>query len=237
MIAIPAIDLRDGFCVQLVGGSYAAERVRRPDPVAIAREFSRLGFTRLHVVDLDAATGRGSNEALMREVIREARIDVQAGGGLRDDDRVAETLEAGARWAVLGTRALQDIDWLAELASARPDEIILALDVRRRRIVVEGWNRSLPRSALDLVSEVAGLPLAGILVTCIDREGRLEGPDLHLVEDVVDAAGVPVLASGGIATLAHLRNLDDRGAAGAVIGTALYLGTLSPSAVASEFAA
>jgi phosphoribosylformimino-5-aminoimidazole carboxamide ribotide isomerase len=236
MIAIPAIDLRDGCCVQLVGGAYSAERVRLPDALGVAREFARVGFGRLHVVDLDAATGRGDNARLRDEIIRDARMAVQAGGGLRDEDRVRDVLDTGARWAVVGTRALKDLEWLAELATANPDEIILAADVKSGRVASHGWAVTLPRTALDLVEEVIDLPLAGILVTAIDREGRLEGPDLRLVEDVAESAGVPVYASGGIATLAHLRNLEDRGAAGAVIGTALYVGTLNPAAVAMEFA-
>lgn len=237
MIAIPALDLRDGYCVQLVGGAYAAERIRLPDPVGIARDFARAGFTRAHVVDLDAATGHGSNAALVRDVIRGADMDAQVGGGLRDDDRVADVLDAGARWAVVGTRAMQDLDWLSDLASATPDTVIVAADVRHGRLVVEGWSRAIPRDPVDLVGELAGLPLAGILVTCVDREGRLDGPDLRLVEDVVESAGVPVLAAGGIATVAHLRHLEDRGAAAAVIGTALYVGALNAHAVAGEFVA
>jgi phosphoribosylformimino-5-aminoimidazole carboxamide ribotide isomerase len=237
MIAIPALDLRDGCCVQLVGGDYAAERVRLPDATGIAREFTRLGFTRLHVVDLDAATGRGTNTALVHEIIRDAGVEVQVGGGLRDVDQVTDLLEAGARWVIVGTRALQDLDWLGELSAAAPGEIILATDVRQRRLVVDGWSRTLPRDVLDLVGEVASLPLAALLVTSVDREGRLEGPDLHLVEDLVEASTHPVLASGGIASMADLRLLEDRGAHGAVIGSALYVGALSPASVAAEFAA
>lgn len=236
MIAIPAIDLREGHCVQLVGGAYSAERVRLPDPAGVAREFARAGFARLHLVDLDAATGRGSNTALVREVIREAGVDVQAGGGLRDESRVRDLLDDGARWAMVGTRGVQDLDWLSELANDRPDEIILAVDVKDGRVASHGWSQSLPRTPLDLVEEVRDFPLGGLLVTAIDREGRLEGPDLRLVEDLVEATTLPILASGGVSTLVHLRTLEDRGAAGVVIGTALYVGALNPSAVAMEFA-
>jgi len=237
MIAIPAIDLRGGYCVQLVGGSYATERIRLPDPIGIAREFSRVGFSRLHVVDLDAATQRGSNEALLRDLIRDAGMDVQVGGGLREEDQVDDLFDAGARWAVVGTRAVHDLDWLATVALSSPGDIILAVDVTQGRVASHGWTRTLPRDAIDLVDEVSGMPLAGILVTAVDRDGRLDGPDLHLIETVVEASHVPVIASGGIASMAHLRNIEDRGAAAAVVGTALYTGALSPFAVASEFAA
>lgn len=148
-----------------------------------------------------------------------------------------DVLEEGARWAVVGTRAVQDLDWLSTVAARAPGEVILAVDVTQGRVATHGWTRMLPRDAVELVGEVADIPLAGIMVTAVDREGRLDGPDLHLIEDVVEAARVPVIASGGIASMAHLRNVEDRGAAGVVIGTALYTGALSPAAVASEFAA
>ncbi len=237
MIAIPAIDLREGSCVQLIGGSYASERIRLPDPVGIAREFVRLGFSRLHLVDLDAATGRGSNEDLVRTILGLPAVHVQVGGGLRDEARVAEVLEQGAGMAVVGTRAMHDLDWLSDMAEKYPGEIVLAMDVRHGRLATHGWIHDMPGDPIDLADEVSRLPLGGILVTAVDREGRLCGPDLHLVEDVVESAGVPVLASGGIASLHHLRDLEDRGAAAAVVGTALYTGALAPALVAREYGA
>lgn len=237
MIAIPALDLRGGACVQLVGGSYAAERVRHDDPLAVAREFVRSGFTRLHVVDLDAATSRGSNRAVVEDLLLERTADLQVGGGLRDSDAVRDVLAAGARYAMVGTRALEDPDWLNEIAHQWPGEIILCLDVRSRRVTVRGWSRSLGLQLTDVLEDTAALPLAGILVTAVDLEGRLEGPDLALVEDAVEATPVPILAAGGIASLADLRHLEDRGASAAVIGMALYTGALNPWLVAGEFAA
>ena len=120
MIVIPAIDLRDGACVQLVGGSYADERVRRDDPLEVAREWIQFGFRSLHLVDLDAATGRGANRAVVREVLREPGATVQAGGGVRDRDRLQKLLEDGAEWVIVGTRALEEAEWLAETARSHP---------------------------------------------------------------------------------------------------------------------
>ena len=126
MIAIPAVDLREGACVQLVGGEYAQERVRLADPAAVAREWVRLGFARLHVVDLDAALGKGNNLAIVREILREGGADVQVGGGLRTTDAVDDILNEGARYAIVGTRALEDLDRehrdirLGEPAPGRP---------------------------------------------------------------------------------------------------------------------
>lgn len=237
MIAIPALDLREGACVQLVGGEYAQERVRLDDPIGVAREWARLGFARLHVVDLDAALEKGSNLSLVRDLLREQVADVQVGGGLRTTESVTDILDDGARYAIVGTRALEDLDWLAELAHDNPGQIIVAADVRDRRVTTRGWQRTLPRNVIDMVDEMNGLPLAALLVTAVHREGQLQGTDLPLMEDVVDAADFPVYAAGGVGSVGDLHALQDRGVAGAVIGMALYTGAIDPRAIVEEFAA
>jgi len=235
MIAIPAVDLREGACVQLVGGEYADERVRLADPVAVARDWARFGFRRLHVVDLDAATGRGSNREIVADLLRDTSVPLQIGGGVRSETQIEELLASGATAVVVGTRALEDSDWLARVATTYPNEILVAADVRDRRIVTHGWARTLPREIIDVTEELSTLPLAGLLVTAVHREGRMQGADLFLMEDVVDAASFPVFASGGIASTADLRALDDRGVAAAIIGMALYTGALDPWQTAEEF--
>lgn len=235
MIAIPAVDLRAGACVQLVGGSYASERVRLDDPLGVARQWSRYGFARLHVVDLDAATGKGSNAVLVRDILSQGTAAVQVGGGLRTTVQVDDMLEAGAQFVIVGTRALEEPEWLEEIASANPGEIVVAADVRDRRVVTRGWARTLQRNILDVVEEMSEFPLAGLLVTAVHREGRMEGTDLPLMEDVVELASFPVFASGGIAAMSDLYALEDRGVAGAVIGMALYTGAIDPWVVAEEF--
>ncbi|MGQ0647421.1 MAG: HisA/HisF-related TIM barrel protein [Gemmatimonadaceae bacterium] len=236
MIAIPAIDLREGACVQLVGGSYAAERVRVNDPMAVAREWQQQGFSRLHVIDLDAATGRGNNSARIRAIVDERTADVQVGGGLRTAEQVSRMLSDGARYVIVGTRALEDLDWLGELADENPGEIILAADVKERRIVTQGWQRTLPRHVLDLVEDIRELPLAALLVTAVHKEGQMLGVDLPLMEDVVESVEFPVLAAGGVGAMGDLWALQDRGIAGVVIGMALYTRALDPRVVAEEFA-
>lgn len=235
MIAIPAVDLRAGMCVQLVGGDYAEERVRLADPIGVAREWTRYGFRRLHVVDLDAATARGSNRNLVFDLLRDTAADIQVGGGVRSFTQVDELIASGARAVVLGTRALEDTDWLASVAAAYPNEILVAADVRDRRVVTHGWTRTLPREIIDVAEELGTLPLAGLLVTAVHREGRMQGADLFLMEDVVEAAPFPVYASGGIRSVADLRALADRGVAAAVIGMALYTGAIDPWLAAEEF--
>jgi phosphoribosylformimino-5-aminoimidazole carboxamide ribotide isomerase len=235
MIAIPAVDLRGGACVQLVGGSYARERVRLDRPVDVARSWTHYGFRQLHVVDLDAATGRGTNAAVVREILHDAMAEVQVGGGVRETDQIQDLLNDGATRVIVGTRALEEPDWLADIAEDYPGQIILAADVRDRRLVTRGWARTLPTDVLDFVEELDGLPLGGLLVTAVHREGQMQGVDLPLMEDVAETSHVPVFASGGVASLRDLRALADRAIAGVVIGMALYTGAIDPRAVASEF--
>jgi phosphoribosylformimino-5-aminoimidazole carboxamide ribotide isomerase len=235
VIAIPAVDLRDGACVQLVGGSYKQERVRLDNPVDVARSWERFGFSKLHVVDLDAATERGSNLGVVRVLLSGAGVPVQVGGGVRSGDLVEELLEAGASQVIVGTRAIEERDWIAELAARHPGEIIVACDVRERRVTTRGWSRTMPIDILDVVEELNALPLGGLLVTAVHREGQMLGTDLPLMEDVAESSSFPVFASGGVASMQDLRALEHRGIAGVVIGMALYTGVLDPVVVAGEF--
>jgi phosphoribosylformimino-5-aminoimidazole carboxamide ribotide isomerase len=237
VIAIPAIDLRGGACVQLVGGAYERERVRLADPVAVARDWSRAGFRVLHVVDLDAATGRGSNDSVVRDILAATDCDVQVGGGVRDADRIDQLLQDGALRVMVGTRAIEDGDWLDEMADRFPAALVVATDVRDRRVVTRGWAHTMPLDVLDAIETLNVLPLAGVLVTAVHREGQLQGTDLPLMEDVTEAAAFPVYAAGGITTVHDLRALEHRGVAAAVIGMALYTGAIDPRATAEEFGA
>lgn len=235
MIAIPAIDLRDGACVQLVGGSYENERVRLPDPCAVARRWAEAGFSRLHVVDLDAATGNGANADVVRGILSQSSGDVQVGGGVRSSERARELLRGGARYVVAGTRAVSDAAWLAELATENPNAVIVAADVRERTVVTNGWKTRAPIDVISFVRGLAPLAIAGILVTAVHREGLLQGVDLELMRDVVEAASAPVIASGGVTTMDDLAELARAGVSGAVIGMALYTGALDARVLAEEY--
>ena len=236
MLAIPALDLRDGYVVQLIGGDYAHESIRLERPRDVAREWSNHGFHRLHIVDLDAATARGSNRQVVRDLLADNVCPMQVGGGVRTEDDIRALVDDGADWVIVGTRALEEPAWLEEAAAAFPGRLIVAADVRERNVVTRGWSRQLRRTILDVVDDMSGLALGGLLVTAVHREGLLQGTDLPLMEDVAEASAWPVYASGGIATMADLRALDERGIAGVVIGMALYTGTLDPRIVAEEFA-
>ena len=235
MIAIPAVDLREGACVQLVGGSFANERVRIPNALDAARRWTDAGFSRLHVVDLDAAAGAGSNEREIAEVVEAVGARVTVGGGIRSDERIETLFASGVERVVVGTRAIEEPEWLASIATRYPGRVVVAADVRERRVTVRAWTQALDTNVTTFVNQLDALPLAGILVTAVHREGRLAGPDLSLVEDVTRATRHAVIASGGITTLDDLRALEDRGARACVIGMALYTGVLDPIEVAKEF--
>ena len=236
MIAIPALDLRDNACVQLVGGSYEQENVRIDDPVCVAIRFRDYGFRQLHLVDLDAATERGSNAEVVRQILSFDGLQVQVGGGIRTLGQITEALENGASRVIVGTRAVEDQSWLCVAASRYPGMIVVAADVRERQVVTHGWTQETPRSVLDVIDELNSLPIAGVLVTAVHREGMMNGTDLQLMSDVVDASVYPVYAAGGINGMSDLRSLAERGVSAAVIGMALYTGAIDPRMVAEEFA-
>jgi phosphoribosylformimino-5-aminoimidazole carboxamide ribotide isomerase len=259
MQVIPAIDLRDGACVQLVGGAYADEIVRIADPLAVAETWARLGFGRIHVVDLDAATGRGSNREIVRAILeacvvearisapakvgagegatpsREPSLKVQCGGGVRDLDAIEELLAMGASEVVLGTRAIEDRDWLEDVVERYPNQIIVAADARARHLVTRGWSETHQRNVLDFVDDLSLLPLAAILVTAVEREGRMEGPDLGLMQELAAHSTLPLQASGGVRSVTDIRALAELGLSAAIIGMALYTGKLDPQTIIEEF--
>ncbi|MFN0061555.1 MAG: HisA/HisF-related TIM barrel protein [Myxococcaceae bacterium] len=235
MKALPAIDLREGACVQLVGGSYDQERVRLPDPLAVAERFAALGFSQLHVVDLDAATGRGSNSEVVRSLLGLRQMNVQVGGGLRSTDDVKRVLDWGAARTVVGTRAIEEPTWLEGVAAAFPNRLVVAADVRGEQVVTRGWEKTLALSLGALLQMLAPLPLAGVLVTAVHQEGQLTGPDVALMTRAVTQARLPLYASGGVRSVDDLRALEACGVAGAVIGMALYTGTMNAAEAAREF--
>jgi phosphoribosylformimino-5-aminoimidazole carboxamide ribotide isomerase len=235
VIAAPAVDLRGGRCVQLVGGRPEDERVSLPDPVAAALGWHDAGFATLHVVDLDAALGSGDNLDLVLDVVAATPATTQVGGGIRDDARAERLLEGGADRIVVGTRALDDPQWLGALAAAYPGRVMVALDTKDGRILRKGWTEA---SALEIetyLPSLAELPLAGILNTDVGREGRLQGIDRDGCRRVIAASAHPVWASGGVTTTDELEYLDEAGAAGVVLGMAIYTETLDPTDVAARW--
>jgi phosphoribosylformimino-5-aminoimidazole carboxamide ribotide isomerase len=232
MIVIPAIDLRDGACVQLVGGRYEQERLRIADPLEAARGWARAGFQRLHLVDLDAATGRGSNAEAIRMILADRALEVQVGGGVRTDEAIRSLLSDGASAVVVGTRAIEEPEWLARMAATFPGRLIVAADARGRSVTTRGWEHVMAQDVLELPSMLNPLQLAGVLVTAVDREGRLEGTDLELMRALAERLHLPLHAAGGITTMNELRALDELGCHAAILGMALYTGSLDARSLA-----
>jgi phosphoribosylformimino-5-aminoimidazole carboxamide ribotide isomerase len=237
MQVIPAIDLRDGACVQLVGGSYADERVRIADPVGVAARWADAGFKRLHVVDLDAATGRGTNRETINQLLAANGLRMQCGGGVRDLESVMELFAAGASEVVLGTKAIEDRDWLETAATLYPNRLIVAADTIGRSVATHGWSKTTSLDVTTLVRDLNRFPLAAILVTAIEGEGRMQGPDLGLMRELASLSRLPVQASGGVGTLDDLRDLAAAGVSAVIVGMALYTGAIETSAIIEEFSA
>lgn len=235
MIAIPAIDLRAGRVVQLVGGELDAERVSLPDPASVAARWVDYGFPMLHVVDLDAAFGNGSNTDSVRSVLVAVNVPVQVGGGVRSDEAVERLLDAGAARVVVGTRAIQDAAWLERMATRHAGRIVLAADIRDGVVVTHGWRESAGIEATELFARVAALPLAAVLVTDVSREGRMQGADVVQFESLAAVGRQPLIASGGIAGSADLTALAAVGVHAVVLGMALYTGALDASATARSY--
>jgi phosphoribosylformimino-5-aminoimidazole carboxamide ribotide isomerase len=235
MIAIPAVDLRRGQCVQLVGGSPEDERISLPDPVEVARGWWALGFGALHVVDLDAALGSGDNVAVLREVASATPAVTQAGGGVRDDARADALIASGVDRVVVGTRAVVDPDWLVTLANRHPGRVVVAADTRDSYVVTLGWTERSALTIADFLQRLQGLPLAGVLATDVGREGRMQGMDRVAVARTLHWSTHPLMISGGVTTEDDLAWLEEAGAHGAVLGMALYTGTLDAARVAARW--
>jgi len=227
----PAIDLRDGRAVRLYQGDYARETVYNDDPVAQAVAFAEAGAEWIHVVDLDAArTGQPVNRDTIAAIVRAVDVPVQTGGGVRDDGAAQALFDAGVQRVVIGTAALEQPALVARLAAEHP--VAVGLDARGREVSVRGWEKGSGRDLLDVAREFADAGVEALVVTEIGRDGTLAGPDLVGLGEVLDATDLPVIASGGVGSLDHLRQLDqlrsgERRLAGAIVGRALYEGAFS----------
>ena len=226
MIVYAAIDLQQGDVVQLEGGRADAVRVNWPDPVAVAEKWVGLGYRALHIVDLDAARGQGSNLHLIEAIIAKVQVPVQVGGGVRDDVTIERLLEVGATRVIVGTRAIEDTGWRRRAGDRFPGKLVLAADVRNEIVVTRAWTQQTGLHWRDVLGEVLTEPLAAVMVTDVGREGRMGGVDVALFESICASTDHPVIAAGGIARDDDLISLSRVGAAGAVLGMALYTGRI-----------
>lgn len=228
MIVIPAIDLQGGRCVRLVEGRADTATVFGDDPVAWARRWAAEGAERLHVVDLDGAVGGAPRHAaLIAAIARAIPVPIEVGGGLRDLGTVEAALATGARWAILGTAAALDPALLETACRRWPGRILVGVDAAEGQVAVDGWTRLLPLTAEELARRAAVAGATAMIYTDVRRDGTGRGPNLEATAAVATGAGLPVIASGGVASVEDLRRLAAiPGVAGAIVGRALYTGAL-----------
>ena len=237
MLLIPSIDIKDGKCVRLRQGRMDEVTVFDDDPRDAARRWVDAGARRLHLVDLDGAVeGAPRNGEIIRALVSEfPDIDVQIGGGIRDDDTIEGYLATGARYVILGTRAVTTPGFVADACVEFPGHIIVGLDARDGRLAVDGWSKLTRFQVDDFARRVEDCGVEAIIHTDIGRDGMLEGVNVEATERLARDVNVPVFASGGVRDLDDIRAIcaaADAGIAGAIVGRALYEGTLDFAAAA-----
>ena len=238
MLLIPAIDLKEGKCVRLRQGRMDDSTVFSDDPVAMAVKWRELGCRRLHIVDLDGAfAGEPVNKNLIQQMVSAVGdMPVQVGGGIRTEEVIAGYIEAGVSSVIIGTKAIEEPEFLAAMTMAYPHQVIFGLDARNGQVATDGWDKTSSLTAVDLAVEAAKLPLGGIVYTDIDRDGMMNGLNVEATLALAQASGVPVIASGGVSTMDDLQQLKSAFAGqpellmGAITGRAIYEGTLDVGA-------
>jgi phosphoribosylformimino-5-aminoimidazole carboxamide ribotide isomerase len=227
MIIYPAIDLLNGRCVRLRQGDYAQETVFSDDPAQVARQWVAQGANRLHIVDLDGAkAGQPVNGPAIRRIVEAAGVPCQLGGGIRTEADLEVVYSWGVRWAVLGTRALQDPDWVRAMAARYPQRIVLGVDAKNGFVATEGWLEVSRVRAIDLAKQVSDAPLTAVVYTDIAKDGMMSGPNFAALAEMQAAVNLPVVASGGVCTIDHVQRLARAKTFGCIIGRALYEGAI-----------
>ena len=227
---IPAVDVQDGEVVQLVAGERGTE-TRYGDPVAAAEEWVERGASTLHLVDLDGAfEGERVNADAFESIIETADVDLQLGGGIRAVDDAVDLLDLGVDRVILGTAAVETPEIVADISDHEPGAVMVSLDAKGGEVVVSGWTESTGLDPAEAAGRYAELGAGAILLTDVDVEGQLAGVNTELISRVCDRVEIPVVASGGVATIDDIHALRDAGAAAAVVGTALYEGTFTLAA-------
>lgn len=240
MILFPAIDLKEGRCVRLKQGDMAQATVFNDDPAAQAAEFEAQGFKWLHVVDLDGAfAGKPMNAAAVEAILGRVAFPVQLGGGIRDMATVEGWIDKGVRRVIIGTAAVRDPAFVREAAKAFPDQVAVGIDARDGYVAVEGWAETSALAADDLGRRFEDAGVAAIVYTDIARDGMLQGINWDGTIALANALAIPVIASGGLASMADIERLCAPDAAileGAITGRALYDGRIDPAAALARLA-
>jgi phosphoribosylformimino-5-aminoimidazole carboxamide ribotide isomerase len=232
LILYPAIDLKDGQCVRVVHGDFATATVFNENPAEQAQAWVKAGFEWLHVVDLNgSAEGRAVNDKAVEAILHAVSIPVQLGGGIRSLANVEAWIEAGVSRVILGTVAVRDPELVKTAAREWPEQVAVSVDVRKGKVAVQGWLEDSGLDALTVARRFEDAGVSALIVTDIDRDGALLGFNVDVFGAIADAVTIPVIAAGGLATVADIQNLRARKGtpiAGAVLGRALYAGTIGP---------
>lgn len=228
MLIIPAIDLKDGQCVRLQQGKKEAVTVYSRDPVTVARKWESYGAKVLHVVDLDGAfTGTQKNLESILQIRKQLKITIQVGGGIRDMVTVDKLVSAGIDRVILGTSAIEDPGFVVEACTKFPGRIFVGIDAKDGKVAVRGWEEVSTIEAKELAKRIEIVGVSGIIYTDIARDGMLTGPNLPALQEMIKTVTIPVIASGGIATIEDVRNLlSIPNVWGAITGKAIYSGSL-----------
>ena len=225
---IPAVDVMDHQVVQLVGGVPGSQQIVMPDPTSVAEMWVERGAKYLHLVDLDGAFGKEDNREVFKKIIAECGVPAEVGGGIRDEAAVEDLICAGADRVVVGTKAVKEPEWLESLADKFPGHIVLSMDTKGGKIAIKGWQESAALSVSDMFERIRDMPLAAVLNTNVDVEGRRKGIDEALARDFIARCPAKVIASGGVTSKKDADILSDAGAEGAVVGLAMYTEVICP---------
>jgi phosphoribosylformimino-5-aminoimidazole carboxamide ribotide isomerase len=226
---LPSVDLRNGQVVRLKQGDYARQINYTVDPVETANSFREAGAAWMHIVDLDGAKeGRPVQTELIARMIVASGLKVEVGGGIRSADDIRRLLDAGAERVVLGTKAMEDWPWFESQVNDPQfaNRLVLAVDAKEGVVAVKGWMESSGKLAVDVARQVSDWPLGAILYTDVAKDGMMTGPNYEQTKRLVEAGRVPVIASGGVGTIDHVRLAKETGAWGCIIGRSLYEGTV-----------
>ena len=235
MKVIPAIDVKGGKCVQLVGGKPGTEKVIIDDVMGVAKRWQSEGAEMLHIIDLDSALGTGNNEMLIEMIGASISIPVQVGGGIRDEEKVQRLFDIGCERVIVGTRAIQDRPFVKKMADEYPDGIVVAIDSVANEVVIKGWQESSGKDLLAVVKDLETLPIFGFLYTNVEVEGQLKGIDPIPIQALVNNTKKPLIVSGGVTTMGDLDILQRIGAQFAVVGMAIYTGRIDFEKAVREF--
>ena len=228
MIVIPAVDVLDHKVVQLVGGELGSQKITLPDPFSTAMSWVEKGAPYLHLVDLDGAFGKGNNLDVFKKIIKECGVPVQIGGGIRSDAAVNELVSAGADRIIVGTKAIKEPEWLSKISNDNPGRIMAGMDTKNGRLAVDGWQGASDITVEKMFDFIRDMPLAGVLNTNVSVEGKLGGIDRGQSKDFISKCPHKVITSGGITTEADCKEVSGLGAAGAVVGLAIYTDKIRP---------